>query len=155
MGLAGEVVVDAHGFATQALTQLTDAEALQSVLGDQRQGGRLYRSPCRGVGLGGCASVDQLMGNISNTLDSTGDVLSGDFRAVATAIPVTLNQIWTEWKKNEVNASKKYLRTRLSIPGIVISVSRTSPSVIQSSSRSSSGTPPTGTAAGWPIPVTH
>lgn len=84
-----------------------------------------------GVALGGCASLDQVMGSISSTLDATGDVLSGDFRTIGTATPVTLNQIWTEWKKNEVNASKKYLRTQLSIPGIVISVSKTSSSMIK------------------------
>ncbi len=89
-----------------------------------------------GIALGGCASLDQIslgqvMGGISQTLDTTGDVLSGDFRSIASATPVTLNQIWTDWKKNEVTASKKYLRTQLSIPGIVISVSKTSSSVVR------------------------
>lgn len=82
----------------------------------------------------GCATLDTTLGNVGNVLDTTTDVLSGDFRSLGNATPVTLNQIHADWKKNELNAQKKYAQTTLNIPGIVTRVSKAS--VITNTNRS-------------------
>ncbi len=74
--------------------------------------------------LSGCATVDQAIGSLGSALDTTNDILSGDFRTIGHATPVTLRQINTDWRQNEITAQKKYSQTLLSIPGIVTHVSK-------------------------------
>ena len=71
-----------------------------------------------GFALSGCASM-------SNALDSTGDVLNGDFRLLADAKPATLSEIWQDWKQNEVMAKDKWDQKAVVVPGIVTRITKT------------------------------
>jgi hypothetical protein len=71
-----------------------------------------------GMALSGCAGV-------SNVLDSTGDVLNGDFRLLADAKPATISEIWQDWKQNEVMAKDKWDQKAVVVPGIVERITKT------------------------------
>ncbi|MFZ5756152.1 MAG: OB-fold protein [Pseudomonadota bacterium] len=78
--------------------------------------------------LSGCKALDALDGALDtfdDGLHATGDALSGDLRPLAGATRITLPQLWAEWKKNAINAQDKYQRTRLTVPGIVTGLSKT------------------------------
>lgn len=70
------------------------------------------------VALSGCETV-------STALDSTGDVLNGDFRLLANAKPATLSDIWQDWKQNEVMAKEKWDQQAVVVPGIVTRITKT------------------------------
>lgn len=62
---------------------------------------------------------------VSTGLDKTGDVLGGDFRMLANAKPATLNEIWRDWKENEVTAKDKWNQQAVVVPGIVTRITKT------------------------------
>jgi hypothetical protein len=70
------------------------------------------------LALNGCETM-------STALDSTGDVLSGDFRLLANAKPATLSQIWQDWKQNEVMAKEKWDQQAVVVPGTVTRITKT------------------------------
>jgi PBP1b-binding outer membrane lipoprotein LpoB len=64
--------------------------------------------------LGGCTSMDGAMSSTSDFLDTTGDVLSGDFRGLTAAQRTTMTEMAVDWKQNENNAKKKWDERRWS-----------------------------------------
>jgi hypothetical protein len=72
--------------------------------------------------LGGCTSMDGAMSSTSDFLDTTGDVLSGDFRGLTAAQRTTMTEMAVDWKQNENNAKKKWDERRLVVTGIVTRV---------------------------------
>ncbi|HWU76917.1 MAG TPA: hypothetical protein VN043_10445 [Rhodanobacter sp.] len=70
------------------------------------------------LALNGCETM-------STALDSTGDVLSGDFRLLANAKPATLSEIWQDWKQNEVMAKDKWDQQAVVVPGIITRITKT------------------------------
>ena len=68
--------------------------------------------------LSGCETM-------STALDTTGDVLHGDFRLLANAKPATLNEIWQDWKQNEVMAKEKWDQQAVVVPGIITRITKT------------------------------
>ncbi|MBP0628768.1 MULTISPECIES: hypothetical protein [unclassified Cupriavidus] len=74
--------------------------------------------------LAGCESMDGAMSGISGALDSTGDVLSGDFRMLADPKQASLGDIWTDWKKNEITAKKKWDQQAILVSGTVTRITR-------------------------------
>ncbi|PZX33838.1 conserved hypothetical protein [Cupriavidus phytorum] len=74
--------------------------------------------------LAGCESMDGAMSSISGVLDGTGDVLSGDFRMLADPKPASLGDIWTDWKKNEITAKKKWDAQAILVSGTVSRITK-------------------------------
>jgi hypothetical protein len=74
------------------------------------------------LALCGC---DAAMTKVSGALDTTGDVLHGDFRLLANAKPTTLNEIWQDWKQNEVMAKDKWDQHAVVVPGIITRITKT------------------------------
>ena len=70
------------------------------------------------VAICGCETVD-------TALNTTGDVLHGDFRLLANAKPATLNEIWQDWKQNEVMAKEKWDQHAVVVPGIITRITKT------------------------------
>jgi hypothetical protein len=70
------------------------------------------------LALSGCETV-------GTALDNTGDVLNGDFRMLGDAKPATLNEIWKDWKENEVTAKDKWDQQAVVVPGIVTRITKT------------------------------
>lgn len=70
------------------------------------------------LGLSGCETM-------STALDTTGDVLHGDFRLLSNAKPATLNEIWQDWKQNEVMAKDKWDQHAVVVPGIITRITKT------------------------------
>lgn len=71
-----------------------------------------------------CTTLDTTLSNVGSALDTTNDILSGDFRGFTSPTQTTLSQIHADWRRNELNAQKKYSQTVLAIPGIVTRVSK-------------------------------
>lgn len=74
--------------------------------------------------LTGCESMDGAMSSVGSVLDGTGDVLSGDFRMLADAKPATLGDIWSDWKKNEITAKKKWDSQAILVSGTISRITR-------------------------------
>ncbi|AEI81218.1 hypothetical lipoprotein [Cupriavidus necator N-1] len=74
--------------------------------------------------LAGCESMDGAMSSISGVLDGTGDVLSGDFRMLADPKPASLGDIWSDWKKNEITAKKKWDSQAILVTGTVARITK-------------------------------
>jgi len=74
--------------------------------------------------LAGCESMDGAMSSISGVLDGTGDVLSGDFRMLADPKPASLGDIWSDWKKNEITAKKKWDSQAILVSGTVSRITK-------------------------------
>ncbi|GAB2913105.1 hypothetical protein GCM10027093_59390 [Paraburkholderia jirisanensis] len=72
--------------------------------------------------LGGCQSMDSGMASTSDFLDTTGDVLSLDFRGLQDAQRTTMGAMATDWTANENNAKQKWDQRRLVVTGIVTRV---------------------------------
>lgn len=68
--------------------------------------------------LNGCETM-------STVMDSTGDVLHGDFRLLDNAKPATLSEIWQDWKQNEIMAKEKWDQKAVVVPGIVTRITKT------------------------------
>jgi hypothetical protein len=72
--------------------------------------------------LSGCQSMDSGMASTSDFLDTTGDVLSLDFRGLQDAQRTTMGAMAADWAANENNAKKKWDQRRLVVTGIVTRV---------------------------------
>jgi hypothetical protein len=72
--------------------------------------------------LGGCQSMDSGMASTSDFLDTTGDVLSLDFRGLQDAQRTTMGAMAADWAANENNAKEKWDQHRLVVTGIVTRV---------------------------------
>ncbi|MFS8976998.1 hypothetical protein PO002_21225 [Cupriavidus necator] len=74
--------------------------------------------------LAGCESMDGAMSSVGGVLDGTGDVLSGDFRMLADPKPASLGDIWSDWKKNEITAKKKWDSQAILVSGTVSRITK-------------------------------
>lgn len=72
--------------------------------------------------LSGCATLDNAMSVVDDTINGASDVASGDLRAIAGVKQATLGEIWKEWQANEVAAQKKCSSQKLAVPGVVTRV---------------------------------
>lgn len=74
--------------------------------------------------LAGCESMDGAMSSIGGVMDGTSDVLSGDFRMLADPKPASLGDIWSDWKKNEITAKKKWDSQAILVSGTVSRITK-------------------------------
>ena len=75
--------------------------------------------------LAGCQTLDTALAKTGSVLDTTGDILSGDFRGLGAAKQATLSEIWTDWQQNEVTAKQKWDAQRITVPGVITRITKT------------------------------
>lgn len=74
--------------------------------------------------LAGCESVDGTMSSIGTFMDGADDVANLDFRMLADAKPASLGDIWSDWKKNEIAAKKKWDKQAIQVTGSVARITK-------------------------------
>lgn len=74
--------------------------------------------------LAGCESMDSTMSSIGTFMDGADDVANLDFRMLADAQPASLGDIWSDWKKNEITAKKKWDKQAIQVNGTVARVTK-------------------------------
>ncbi len=74
--------------------------------------------------LAGCESMDGAMSSVNSAMDGTSDVLSGDFRMLANPKQASLGDIWTDWKKNEITAKKKWDAQAILVSGTITRITK-------------------------------